>query len=257
MYNNIYNIDILNFFKSVPSDTVDLIFTSPPYNCGIDYDSWDDNLDWNVYINWCHQWLSECFRVLKPEGGRIALNVLIGMDGVSCIQDDVNRISPYAEFYNLIRGLGFYIKANIIWLRATSGGKTAWGSYMSASAPHIFDAGEIVMIAYKNTWKKPEKGESTMDKDEFMKACHGLWYINPEHKSLTKVCFPLDLAKRVINLLTFKNDIVIDPFSGSGTTCSAANLLQRRWAGCDISSNYCQIAVKRIQDDFHSKSEIY
>ena len=118
---------------------------------------------------------------------------------------------------------------------------TAWGSYLSASAPYIYNPKECLIIAYKNDWKKG-KGESSLTKEEFIEYVSGMWEYRAETKGLTKANYSLDIPMKAIKILSFVNDIVLDPFLGQGTTIKACKILNRKYIGIDISKRYCQVA---------------
>ena len=149
---------------------------------------------------------------------------------------------------------------------------TAWGSWMSPSSPYIYNPKECVILAYKNLHKKtikgtPQwKGELQMvedkkkggmrnkmvyedkDKKDFMSLVFGQWNYFADTRQKTKATFSLDIPYRAIKILSYKEDVVLDPFNGSGTTCLAAEMLGRKWIGLDISENYCEVARKRIKE---------
>jgi site-specific DNA-methyltransferase (adenine-specific) len=147
---------------------------------------------------------------------------------------------------------------------------TAWGSWMSPSSPYIYNPKECVILAYKHKHIKTVKGEpqwkgvptdieqedgtikkkvvyEDVDKKEFMELVFGQWKYFADTKSLTKATFSMDIPTRAIKILSYKNDIVLDPFNGSGTSCVAAEILDRRWIGIELSPDYCEISRKRIQ----------
>lgn len=241
MINIIYNCDILDGFKKINDNSIDLIVTSPPYNIGLNYDSWDDNLKWEDYLNWCDKWLKECYRVLKPDG-RIAINHYINLH-------TKNKTSefPLMDFRNIQRNIGFNVYKLIIWDDPNMKKLCAFGSFNSASSPHIQTPFEGILISYKKDWKKIKPGKSTMENKEFINLVSGKWKIRPETKGNTIANFPIDIPKNCIQLLTYENDIVLDPFMGSGTTAIACIKTNRQYIGFEISPNYHKIAVDRIQ----------
>ncbi len=245
--NIIYNIDVLDGFKKMPSNSIDLLLTSPPYNCGIEYDTWNDNLPWEEYLIWCKKWICEIKRVLKPDG-RFAINCLIEM-GIP-YKDKKNgiRVSPQLEFYKILIDCNLHITAQPVWIDSTKSTLTAWGSWKNASAPYIYNPCEIIIIGYKDQWKKIKKGINTISKKDFIKGVSGVWNILPETHGQTKANFPIALPKLCIELLTYKNDIVLDPFMGSGTTAVACIKTNRQYIGFEISKNYTTIANKRIKE---------
>ena len=240
----IHNEDAVQFISRLPDNSVDLIVTSPPYNIGIDYDSWDDNLSYSDYLLWCSRWLEECYRILKDDG-RICINhYLCGVDPIS-----KKSTFPLMDFREIQNRIGFISHKLIIWEDITRSNLTSWGSWLSASAPYINTPYEGILISYKNQWKKLEKGEDTISKESFMSGVSGVWKIRPETSPLTKACFPVEIPKRCIELLSFKNDIVFDPFMGSGTTAIAAIQTNRKFIGSEISENYYNIAQTRIRNE--------
>jgi site-specific DNA-methyltransferase (adenine-specific) len=263
----IINGDCVEVMKTLPEGSVDLIITSPPYNANIKYDEYNDGLEMDEYWDFTSNWLSEAFRVLKDDG-RIAVNVPIEMN----VQERGGRILFNAEFWMKMKEVGFQF-FGMVDLTEDSPHRvrqTAWGSWMSASSPYIYNPKECVILAYKKSKKKLNKGESqwegsytkiTMedgtlknkviydddDKKEFMNLVFGRWDYFADTKSLTKATFSMDIPSKAIKILSYKNDIVLDPFMGSGTTAVSAELLGRRWIGIEYSSNYVEIARNRIK----------
>jgi site-specific DNA-methyltransferase (adenine-specific) len=141
---------------------------------------------------------------------------------------------------------------------------------MSCSQPYIYNPKECLIIAYKNSPKKLTKGKpqwtgtpteienedgttrtkmvyEETDKKDFMELVFGQWKYFADTKSLTKATFSMDIPTKAIKILSYKNDIVLDPFAGSGTSLVAAEILDRRWIGIELSPNYTQIATERVQ----------
>ena len=237
-YNQIICGDCIEVMKRMPDNSIDLVVTSPPYNCGIDYDIYKDNLEYQDYLIFTKKWLSEIFRLLK-DTGRIALNIPYEIN----LHERGGRIFLVSDYWQLMKGIGFKW-AGLIDLVETQPQRvkyTAWGSYLSASAPYIYNPKECVIIAYKNSWGRG-KGESSLTKEEFIEYVSGMWNYRAETKTLTKASFSLDIPLKAIKILSFVNDIILDPFVGSGTTIKACNQLNRRYIGIDISPNYCKIA---------------
>lgn len=241
--NRLYNMDCISFLQELDSASVDLVVSSPPYNIGIDYDSWDDLMPWNDYIDWCTEWMKECYRVLKDDG-RICINHYLNFNGGIEKEDQF----PLFDFRDIQENIGFNPSKLVIWVDDNVSKLTAWGSWLSASSPYIRLPYEGILISYKNQWKKKDKGTSTITKDEFIEGVSGIWKIRPETHGYTKANFPVELPERCIKLFTYQEDCVIDMFMGSGSTAIAALKTGRDFIGCDISSNYCDIANKRIED---------
>jgi len=238
----IYNMDCITGMQMLPDNSVDLIVTSPPYNIGIDYDVYEDDKSWDEYYSWCEKWLRECYRVLKKDGGRICLDHYLSL-GTSKY-----RTSPISTLYTIMEKIGFKHHSIAVWTDITLAKRTAWGSYLKASAPYINSPFEGILIDYKENWKKSEKGISTIERDDFVKLTRGVWDIKTETRGLTKANFSLDLPTKAINLLSYDGDVILDPFIGSGTTAVAAKKLNRHYIGFEISENYCKVAENRLNN---------
>ena len=267
---DIHCSDTVKFMNEMPEKSVDLIVTSPPYGVGIDYDNWDDDKYFDEYMRFTREWLSAAYRVLRDDG-RIAVNIPYEINR----QKKGGRIYFSSEIWQVMKQLGFGF-FGIVDLEESSPHRsktTAWGSWMSPSAPYIYNPKECVILAYKNVSKKqvkgtPQwKGEYEMvpnekiegefrkklvydekDKKDFMSLVFGQWNYFADTQQKTKATFSLDIPYRAIKILSYKEDLVFDPFNGSGTTCLAAEMLGRPWIGCDISSNYVKVAKERIKE---------
>jgi site-specific DNA-methyltransferase (adenine-specific) len=264
--NTIINGNCVEVMKTLPEGCIDMVVSSPPYSAGIKYDVYNDSTPMDEYWKFTIDWLSEVFRVLKDDG-RVAINVPIEMN----VQERGGRILFNAEFWMKMKEVGFKF-FGMVDLTEDSPHRvrqTAWGSWMSASSPYIYNPKECVILAYKKTNKKLTKGESQWkgvpteivnekginlvktiyqpeDKKDFMNLVFGRWEYFADTKSLTKATFSMDIPTKAIKILTYKNDIVLDPFMGSGTTAVAAETLGRRWLGIELSPNYTDIAIKRV-----------
>lgn len=245
------NKDCLNFLPTIEDNSIDMVVTSPPYNCGIQYNTYDDNKPWHQYLQWCQKWINQLYRISKDDG-RIAINVLVQMG----IEKNTIRVSPLRVFSDMIEKAGFHIMGLPMWTDSHRIKYTAWGSWMKASSPYIYNPYQVIILAYKTHRKKLNKGNSTINKEDFMNGCSGIWNIRPDTNSLTKATFPIQLPKLCINLLTYENDIVLDPFSGSGTTAVACLKTNRNFIGCQIDTDYYNIALDRIQKNQYIQQEI-
>jgi site-specific DNA-methyltransferase (adenine-specific) len=263
----IINGDCIEVMKTFPEGSIDLLVTSPPYNVNISYDVHKDDLPMEEYYEWSKDWLREAFRVLKDDG-RIAVNVPNELN----VQERGGRILFVAEFWMMMKEVGFKF-SGLVDLTEDSPHRvrqTAWGSWMSASAPYVYNPKECIILAYKKSSKKLSKGVSQWlgtptevttedgkiknkmvykdeDKKEFMNLVFGRWEYFADTRSLTKATFSMDIPAKAIKILSYKNDIVLDPFMGSGTSAFAAELLDRRWIGIELSPDYTEIARKRVQ----------
>ena len=257
--NKIINGDCVKVMNSMPEKSIDQLITSPPYNCNISYDLYNDGLTMEQYWEWTEKWLTEAYRVLKDDG-RIALNIPYEIN----VQDRGGRVFMVGEFWMLMKKVGFNF-FGVVDLEEQSPHRsktTAWGSWMSSSSPYIYNPKECVILAYKKFHKKQTKGQAQWlgtpviqddgknkitytdeDKKEFMELVYGQWNYFADTKTLTKATFSMDIPTKAIKILTYKNDIVLDPFCGSATTVVAAEILDRRWIGIELSENYTRIGL--------------
>lgn len=237
--------DFLNMAKGIPDGSINLVVTSPPYNCGIEYDIHKDSMPWGEYLDWCRKWLSECRRVLAPDG-RICVNVLLEMGN----NDNKERVSPFAEFYRLFHECGIKYFGCPIWSDPHRVKYTAWGSWMDARAPYIYCPYEVVIIGYKEEWRRREPGKSTIGRERFIEGCSGVWNLRTQTPEITRANFHPDLPEMCVDLLSFEGDVVLDPFAGAGTTGVACKRLRRKYILIELSPEYCRIARNRIAMDF-------
>lgn len=259
--------DCVEVMSKLPENSIDLVVTSPPYSVGINYDTYDDNTTIEEYLSFSEKWLRESYRVLKSDG-RICVNVPYEVN----LKERGGRIFIVSEIWNVMKKIG-YNWFGIIDLEEDSPHRsktTAWGSWMSPSQPYLYNPKECIIIAYKNSPKKIEKGEpqwkgtpteieqedgnvknkvvyDEKDKKEFMELVFGQWKYFADTKQQTKATFSMDIPSKAIKILTYKGDIVLDPFCGSGTSMVAAETLGRKWIGIELSENYTKISRERVQ----------
>jgi site-specific DNA-methyltransferase (adenine-specific) len=269
--NRVLNGDTIEVMSEMPEGWVDLIVTSPPYNVGIQYDTHNDEIVMDEYWEWSEKWLTEAYRLLKDDG-RMAINIPYEVN----VQARGGRVFFASELYQVMKKVGFKFYG-IVDLEEDSPHRsktTAWGSWMSPSAPYIYNPKECVILAYKKNHIKKVKGEpqwkgepylteegknkvaySEQDKKEFMELVFGQWKYFADTRSLTKATFSMDIPEKAIKILSYRNDVVLDPFNGSGTSCVAAVVHDRRWVGIELSEKYCEIAKQRIQSFVDQKSQ--
>ena len=264
--NKIINGDCVRVMKTFPENCVDLVCSSPPYNVGINYDVHFDETQMDEYWKWTEEWLTEVYRILKDDG-RVAINIPYEVN----VQERGGRVLFVSDFYQVMKKVGFKF-FGIVDLEEDSPHRsktTAWGSWMSPSSPYIYNPKECVVLAYKKEHKKKIKGVSQWigkpteieneegikktkmvydesDKKEFMELVFGQWKYLNDSRPLTKACFSMDIPAKAIKILSYKDDIVLDPFAGSGTTCVAAKILGRKWIGIELSSAYAAVSYTHL-----------
>lgn len=225
----------------IPDNSVHLMITSPPYNVGKEY---DDDLTINEYYNLLYTVFEETYNKLTT-GGRACINIA-----------NIGR-KPYIPLHSLIINMmldiGYIMRGEIIWDKsASAGGSCAWGSWQSASNPVLRDIHEYILIFCKDSFskKKVKVKKDTITKDDFLDCTKSIWSFQTE--SAKKVGhpapFPIELPHRLINLYSYENDIVLDPFCGSGTTCLAAIKNNRKYIGYEINEEYVNLSKKRIKE---------
>ena len=224
----------------VAQDSVDLIVTSPPYNLDIKYNSHKDDDDYQKYLDFTAKWIKRSYDVAK-DGGRFCLNIPLD-------KNKNGHQSIYADITTIAKLAGWKYFTTIVWNEGNISRRTAWGSFMSASAPYIIAPVEMIVVFYKNHWKKTAKGKSDISKKDFMSWTNGVWSFNGESKKRIghPAPFPIELPKRCIQLFTYVGDMVLDPFVGSGTTLIASALTNRHGFGVDIDKTYCELAKNRL-----------
>ena len=220
----------------------DLTVTSPPYNVGKQYDGSEggDSVDYKEYLRFTRKWLENTYYWTKPTG-RLCVNVSIdkNKNGKQPLSSDVTRFALE---------VGWKYHATIIWNEGNISRRTAWGSWKSASAPHIIAPVETVIVLYKGEWKRERQGKSDISTEEFKNWVLGVWSFNGESAKRIghEAPFPRELPKRCIKLLSFPGDVILDPFSGSGTTLIEALNLGRDAIGIELEEKYCTLSRERI-----------
>jgi site-specific DNA-methyltransferase (adenine-specific) len=236
--NKVYCKDARKMIE-LPDNSVHLMVTSPPYNATKEY---DNNLTLEDYLHLLKDVFTETYRVLVP-GGRACINIA-----------NLGRkpYIPLTTFLNqIMMDIGFYMRGEIIWNKAaSSGGSCAWGSWLSASNPVLRDVHEYILIFCKDDFQRKPKKTNTITRDEFLDYTKSIWTFNTESAKKVKhpAPFPVELPYRLIQLYTYQEDIVLDPFNGSGSTCVAAKKTDRNYIGYDIDEDYCRIARERIKN---------
>jgi site-specific DNA-methyltransferase (adenine-specific) len=235
----IINEDIFSTRRIVPG-SIDLIITSPPYNVDILYNSHNDQITYDEYLAFSQR----CYSWLKYDG-RFCLNIPLD-------KNKGGQQSVGADLTTIAKKCGFAYHSTIVWNEGNISRRTAWGSWLSASAPYVIAPVELIVILYKKSWKKTSGSrESDISREEFMAWTNGLWTFNGERKTRIghPAPFPVELPLRCMKLFSFVNDTVLDPFMGSGSTLVAASRCKRKGVGIEIDPGYCKIATERIESE--------
>ncbi len=230
---------------NIPDKSVHLMVTSPPYNVSKEY---DEDLTMEEYALLLRDVFCETYRVLLP-GGRVCINIA-----------NVGR-KPYIPYHSLIINvmleIGFLMRGEIIWDKnASAGTSTAWGSWKSASNPTLRDVHEYILIFSKEKFKRTKKEkEDTITRDEFLEFTKSVWRFPAESARRVghPAPFPVELPYRCIQLFTFKNEVVLDPFCGVGSTFVAALRAERHFIGLDNYPDYVEKATQRIEQELCQK----
>lgn len=253
--NTIFNHDARKLDEHLPANSVALVVTSPPYFAGKEY---EETLGENgvpasyfEYLELLRDVFAACKVVLEP-GGRIAVNVAnLGRRPYRSLSADVTTI---------LQDLGLLMRGEVIWWKGrAAGGSCAWGSFQRPGNPVLRDVTERVIIASKGRFDRARTAKqrhkdgfpstATISRDEFLEATTDLWEIPPA--SATQVGhpapFPVELPKRLIELYTYEDDLVLDPFMGAGTAAIAAVRTNRKYVGFETDQDYIDRAKERIQ----------
>jgi DNA modification methylase len=225
----------------LPDNSVHLMVTSPPYNVGKEYDK---DLTLDEYREFLRKVWAESKRVLVV-GGRCCINIA-----------NLGR-RPYIPLHTFViedmLELGFLMRGEVIWSKeASSSPSTAWGSWRSASNPTLRDTHEYILIFSKGSFSRDKSDrESTIARDEFLEFTKSVWHFDaaPARKVGHPAPFPVELPYRCIQLYTFRGDVVLDPFMGSGQTAIAAIRTGRHFVGYEMDRGYVKLSERRIAQD--------
>jgi site-specific DNA-methyltransferase (adenine-specific) len=241
--NKIYNEDNLETMAKMPDSFVDLIVTSPPYNKGywssnrnlnngfktkarrIDYENYSDNLNPKDYEEWQKKFIKECLRILKPTG-----SFFYNHQPIQKNHQEVNPLFIY----------DFPLKQTIIWNRKNT--PKLDKSYFFPITEYIF-------------WLQKEKDSRVKFNRKKALFNTNVWNISPDVKNKFPAPFPEELVNNCILSCTEENDLVYDPFMGSGTTAKMTILNNRNWIGSEISTEYCEIINKRLESILQKKNK--
>ena len=231
--------DCMELIAELEENSIDLVFTSPPYNVGIDYGVYDDNLPYDEYLGSMEDVIRELYRVVG-DSRRIVYNVPINYK-----RDDVMQ-HPYVDYVNILEGVGFNVMGTPLWYDNTHSKYSAFGSWMSAAAPYFYNPHEVLIIACKREWKRDKEGrEDSVSKEQFLSMHKGSISFPTERGVDHPAPFSLKMATTVIECLSFVGDVVLDPFCGSGTVLDACRKTGRSGIGFEINPDYLPLIKKR------------
>jgi len=232
--------DAREVLDTLPGESVHLAVTSPPYNLKVPYRNYTDDRAPEEYLGWLKEVWQALHRVLVP-GGRFVLNVApTSIKNFRPIHHDLSRD---------LRDLGYIMRTEIIWYKQTMGRRTAWGSWRSPSNPHIIPSWEYVLVFSKGQWKLPgDPAKVDITAREFETFSDGFWKIPPERvRKGHPAPFPEQLIERLVKFYTYRGNVVLDMFGGTGTVAAVARRLGRHYLHIDASPEYCAAAEERVR----------
>lgn len=239
--------DALQVMKQLPEGSIHFAATSPPYNLGLPYDIYTDDKEYDSYREGLKKIWEQTFRVLV-DGGRFALNIApTGIANFREVHHDLVRDA---------KDVGFTLRTEILWYKQNMGRHTAWGSWKSPSNPHIIPSWEYVYVFHKKTpYLEGKKEDIDITAEEFKRFSDGFWNIIPETRNRNghPSPFPEELIRRLVKYYTYRGNICLDMFAGTGTVGLVALKTGRQFICIDISKQYCEIAEKRLADYLSQK----
>lgn len=247
--NKIYNENCLDTMARMPDNFIDLTVTSPPYNVDLgnnkfnkeSYDNYEDNKSHNDYLNFITDIFSLLYKKTKVSG-RCVINVGDGQNG---------KISTHSDIIHLMKKIGWLPFVTIVWNKNHISSRLAWGSFNSPSCPSFPTPFEYILVFAKNNYKLNSLGNKDINEKEFIKWSNALWEFNGTKCEYGKhpAPYPAELPTRCMKLFSWEESLIYDPFLGSGTTAVAAIKQNRNWIGSEISSEYCKIAQRRVDNE--------
>lgn len=236
--------DSARLLEAVGSLGANLVVTSPPYALGVDYGQagYDDDQPYATYLEWVRTWATTLLHVCAS-GGRACINIPLD-------SNKGGKRAIYADYLRIFQEVGWTYQTSIVWNEQNISRRTAWGSWLSPSAPFVTAPVEMIAVFYKDSFRRPatagRRGDIT--RDEFLAWTLGMWTFagaNPRRVG-HPAPFPEELPRRLIKLYSYPDDLVLDPFLGSGTTLTVAARLGRRGIGVEINSHFCDLAVRNL-----------
>lgn len=226
-------------------ESVDLVVTSPPYGLGIDYGrtAYADDQPYQDYLGWVRTWAAELLTASR-HGGRACVNIPLD-------SNKGGKRAVYADYLRIFQEVGWSYQTTIVWNEQNISRRTAWGSWLSPSAPFVTAPVEMIAVFYKGVFRRPPSGGRRGDitRDEFLAWTLGVWTFpgaNPNRVG-HPAPFPEELPRRLIKLYSYPDDVVLDPFLGSGTTAVAAARLGRQAVGVEINPTFSDLAARNLE----------
>lgn len=236
--------DSARLLEAVGELNANLIVTSPPYSLGVNYGQagYADDQPYALYLDWVRRWAETLLRVAAPDG-RACINIPLD-------SNKGGKRAIYADYLRIFQEVGWMYQTSIVWNEQNISRRTAWGSWMSPSAPFVTAPVEMIAVFYRETFRRPARGGRRGDitRDEFLAWTLGTWTFagaNPRRVG-HPAPFPEELPRRLIKLYSYPEDLVLDPFVGSGTTLIAATRLGRRSMGVEINPQFCDLTMRNL-----------
>ena len=221
-----------------------LIVTSPPYSLGVDYGQagYADDQPYVTYLEWVRTWATTLLRV-SAGGGRACINIPLD-------SNKGGKRAIYADYLRIFQEVGWTYQTSIVWNEQNISRRTAWGSWLSPSAPFVTAPVEMIAVFHKGNFRRParEGRRGDITREEFLAWTLGMWTFagaNPRRVG-HPAPFPEELPRRLIKLYSYPDDLVLDPFLGSGTTLTLASKLGRRSVGVEINPQFCELAKRNL-----------
>lgn len=240
VFDRIVRGDARAILDLLPAESVHLAVTSPPYNVGIHYLGYSDDLSYRGYRRWLRSVWRALYRVLVP-GGRFALNVApTSIKNFRPIHHDLTRDA---------QSVGFALRAEILWYKQTMGRRTAWGSWKSPANPHVIPSWEYVLVFTKGGDRLAgDPADADITSEEFQRFSDAFWEIRPERNRRGHPApFPQELIRRLVKFYTYRGNIVLDMFGGTGTVAAVARSTGRHYLSIDASPVYARLALERLR----------
>jgi modification methylase len=250
----VYYQDCVTGIAELPSNSVDLIVTSPPYYNLREYSQWKT---YEEHLEFIDEVFKQCVRVLK-DGGHICWNI---QDNIPEPREEGRHYYPLMpDTVKIGIKYGLEWERNVIWNKNTATQKM-FGSYPYPPTPIFMAITESILVFKKPgklEYSAEQKEKSKLSSDEWFQLTRNLWTFNTEKASVVghSAPFPIDLPLNFIKLMSCVDGIVMDPFMGSGTTALACIKSGRRYIGFEYNEEYFNLCNKRIKNEL-SQVELF